>query len=217
MLNTLDLFDLEHTIASDFLSKYSYPWLALPHIKEAIIALGETLGDEYEEIKPQAWVHKSVKIAPTAFLGAPLIISADTEIRQAAFIRGSAIIGKNCVIGNSVEIKNAIIFDNVQVPHFNYVGDSILGYKAHMGGGSITSNIKSDKTLITIRGNEPLYTEMKKIGAMVGDYVEIGCNAVLNPGTIVGRNTTIYPLSCVRGVIPENSIFKHDGTIITKK
>ena len=167
---------------------------------------------------PQVWAHKTAKIAPTAFIGAPCIIGAETEVRHCAFIRGSALVGSNCVVGNSVELKNVIIFDNVQVPHFNYVGDSILGYRSHMGAGSVTSNVKSDKTLVVVKnGEERMETGLKKFGAMLGDYVEVGCNSVLNPGTIIGRNSNIYPTSCVRGVVPEKSIWKTGGVIVRKE
>ncbi|MDE5772556.1 MAG: UDP-N-acetylglucosamine pyrophosphorylase [Ruminococcus sp.] len=214
-----DLYDLSHTASADYLSKFTYPWEALKGISEFIIELGKTLPrDEYDNPFENVWIHKTANVYPTAYIGSPCIIGAETEVRHCAFIRGSALVGKNCVIGNSVELKNVIIFDNVQTPHYNYVGDSILGYKSHMGAGSITSNVKSDKTNVVIKsGSETLETGIKKIGAMVGDYVEVGCNSVLNPGTIVGRNSNIYPTSCVRGVIPENSIYKKDDTIISKK
>ena len=176
----------------------------------------KSLGDEYVETSPQVFVHKEATIFPTAYLGAPCIIGKGTEVRHGAFIRGSALVGENCVVGNSVELKNVILFDNVQVPHYNYVGDSILGYKSHMGAGSITSNVKSDKKNIIIHGEVEMETGIKKIGAMLGDNVEVGCNSVLNPGTIIGPNSNVYPLSCVRGVIPANSIRKHDGTIVQK-
>ena len=217
-MKTLELWDLTHTMAADFLSAFTFPWEALSGIQNLILELGTTLGKEYTEVSPQVWVHNTATIAPTAYLGAPCIIGEGTEVRHGAFIRGSALVGCNCVVGNSVELKNVILFDNVQVPHYNYVGDSILGYKAHMGAGSITSNVKSDKTLVTIKdGTNLLETGRKKVGAMLGDFVEVGCNSVLNPGTIVGRGSQIYPLSCVRGVIPENSIFKTDGIIVKKE
>ncbi|MDE5619995.1 MAG: UDP-N-acetylglucosamine pyrophosphorylase [Ruminococcus sp.] len=214
-----DLYDLSHTASADYLSKFTYPWEALKGISEFIIALGKNLPrDEYDNPFENVWIHKMANVYPTAYIGSPCIIGAETEVRHGAFIRGSALVGKNCVIGNSVELKNVIIFDNVQTPHYNYVGDSILGYKSHMGAGSITSNVKSDKTNVVIKSDsETLETGIKKIGAMVGDYVEVGCNSVLNPGTVVGRNSNIYPTSCVRGVIPENSIYKKDDTIISKK
>jgi NDP-sugar pyrophosphorylase family protein len=212
-----DLYDLSHTLAGDYLKSFEYPWQALGGIKDFILSLGKTLGDDYIEVSSNVWVHKSAKVAPTAYLGAPCIIGAGTEVRHCAFIRGSALVGENCVVGNSVELKNVILFDNVQTPHYNYVGDSILGYKSHMGAGSITSNVKSDKTnVVVVNGSERVATGLKKMGAMLGDYVEVGCNSVLNPGTIIGRHTNIYPLSCVRGVIPENSIFKTGGVVVKK-
>ena len=218
MLKTADLFDLNHTLAASLLGRCQYPYEALPQIREEIIALGAALGEDYQEITPQVWVHRSAQIAPTAYLGAPCIIGPGTEVRHCAFIRGSALVGENCVVGNSVELKNVILFDAVQVPHYNYVGDSILGYKAHMGAGSLTSNIKSDKTPVVLRdGDESLPTGMKKIGAMLGDFVEVGCNSVLNPGTLVGRHSNIYPLSCVRGTVPERSIYKTGGVIVAKE
>ena len=218
MLKTTDLFDLNHTIAGDYLAAFEYPWQALPGIKNRILELGPTLGEDFTEIAPTVWVHKTVTIAPTASITGPCIIGANTEVRQCAFIRSSALVGENCVVGNSVELKNVILFDNVQVPHFNYVGDSILGYKSHLGGGAVTSNVKSDKTLVTVKnGNEKIETGLKKFGAMVGDFVEVGCNAVLNPGTVVGRNSNVYPTSCVRGVVPEKAIWKNDGTVVKKK
>lgn len=210
------LYDLEHTLAKDYLSGFTYPWEALKGIKETILAIGNTLSADYCEVTPQVWVHNTAIISPTAYLGAPCIIGANTEVRHGAFIRGSALVGDGCVVGNSVELKNVILFDGVQVPHYNYVGDSILGYKSHMGAGSITSNVKSDKSLVIIHGHEPISTGIKKVGAMLGDFVEVGCNSVLNPGTIIGRHSNIYPLSCVRGVIPENCIRKNDGSIVKK-
>ena len=217
MYKTADLFDLSHTAAGEYLSGYEYPWQALKGIKELIVTLGAGLGEDYREISPQVWVHETAAVAPTAYLGAPCIIGAGTEVRHCAFIRGSALVGENCVVGNSVELKNVILFDNVQVPHYNYVGDSILGYKAHMGAGSVTSNVKSDKTLVVVKnGDEKMETGLKKFGAMVGDFVEVGCNSVLNPGTVVGRNSNIYPLSSVRGTVPEGSIYKATGVIVSK-
>lgn len=205
----LDLFDLSHTIAADYLRQFEYPWEALDGISQLIISLGNGLSpEEYDHPQPQVWVHHTAKVMPSAYLGAPCIIGPNTEVRHGAFIRGSALVGEGCVVGNSVELKNVILFDGVQVPHYNYVGDSILGYKSHMGAGSITSNVKSDKTLVVIKGDELLETGRKKVGAMLGDFVEVGCNSVLNPGTILGRHTSVYPTSCVRGVIPEGSIYK---------
>ena len=212
-----EMYDLSHTLAGDYLKRFQYPWEALKGIKDMIISLGETLGEDYTQVSPQVWVHNTAKVAPTAYLGAPCIIGANTEVRHCAFVRGSALVGENCVVGNSVELKNVILFDNVQTPHYNYVGDSILGYKSHMGAGSITSNVKSDKTLVVIKGEPPIPTGLKKVGAMLGDFVEVGCNSVLNPGTVIGRNSNVYPLSCVRGVVPANSIYKTGGVIVTKK
>ena len=220
MYKIKDLYDLNHTLAKEYLSHYEYPWQALKGIKELIIELGQTLGDEYQEISEHVWIHKDANIFKSAYIGAPCIIGPGTEIRHGAFIRGSALVGQNCVVGNSVELKNVIIFDNVQVPHYNYVGDSILGYKSHMGAGSITSNVKSDKTLVVVKDrlhNESIETGLKKMGAMLGDYVEVGCNSVLNPGTVIGRHSNIYPLSRVRGVIPADSIFKDKDNVVLKK
>ena len=217
MLKTKELFDLNHTLAADYLAGFEYPWQALKGIQELILTLGATLGDDYNEVAPTVWVHKTATVFPSAYLGAPCIIGAGTEVRHCAFIRGSALVGDGCVVGNSVELKNVILFDGVQVPHYNYVGDSILGYKSHMGAGSVTSNVKSDKTLVSVkRGAAKLDTGLKKFGAMVGDFVEIGCNSVLNPGTVVGRNSNVYPTSCVRGTIPEGHIWKNDGTVVKK-
>lgn len=217
MLKTAELYDFTHSLAGAYLSRWEYPWQALTGIKELILTLGQTLGEDYSEISPQVWVHKTAKVAPTAFLGGPCIIGAGTEVRHCAFIRGSALVGENCVVGNSVELKNVILFDNVQVPHYNYVGDSILGYRSHMGAGSLTSNVKSDKTLVVVKdGVEQIPTGLKKMGAMLGDFVEVGCNSVLNPGTVIGRHTNIYPTSCVRGVIPADSIFKTGGVVVKK-
>ena len=218
MYTVNDLYDLNHSIAGSYLAGFSYHWEALDGIKELILRLGSTLGDDYAQPAPQVWVHKTAVVAPTAYLGAPCIIGPGTEVRHCAFIRGSALVGENCVVGNSVELTNVILFDNVQVPHYNYVGDSILGYRSHMGAGSLTSNVKSDKTLVVIkRKDEAIPTGRKKVGAMVGDFVEVGCNSVLNPGTVIGRHSNIYPTSCVRGVVPENSIFKTGGIVVTKK
>ena len=217
MLKTADLYDFNHSLAGQYLAGFEYPWQALKGIKDLILSLGSDLGDDYVEVAPTVWVHKTAVIAPTAFLGAPSIIGPGTEVRHCAFIRGSALVGENCVVGNSVELKNVILFDSVQVPHFNYVGDSILGYKSHMGAGSVTSNVKSDKSPVVVKSTgEQIPTGLKKFGAMLGDYVEVGCNSVLNPGTVIGRNSNVYPTSCVRGVIPEGSIWKNDGTLVKK-
>ena len=218
MYTVKDLYDLTHSMAGQYLEGFAYPWEALKGIGDMIRSLGKTLnGEEFTEIAPEVWVHKTAKIAPTAYLGAPAIIGAGTEVRHCAFIRSSALVGENCVVGNSVELKNVILFDNVQVPHYNYVGDSILGYKSHMGAGSLTSNVKSDKSPVTVRIGEGIPTGLKKVGAMVGDLVEIGCNSVLNPGTVIGRNSNVYPLSSVRGVVPANSIYKAANNIAKKK
>ena len=213
-----DLFDLTHTLAGDYLARFTYPWEALAGISNLILTLGPALGADYESPAPDVWVHKTARVAPTAFLGGPCIIGPDTEVRHGAFIRGSALVGAGCVVGNSVELKNVILFDGVQTPHYNYVGDSILGYKAHMGAGSITSNVKSDKTLVVVRcGAERAETGRKKVGAMLGDHVEIGCNSVLNPGTVVGRSSRVYPLSSVRGTVPADSIYKRGGDIAAQR
>ncbi|MBD5134309.1 MAG: UDP-N-acetylglucosamine pyrophosphorylase [Clostridiales bacterium] len=217
-LNTTGLFDLRHSQAGEYLARFEYPWQALDGIKELILALGPALGEDYEERAPQVWVHKTATVASTAFLGAPCVIGPDTEVRHCAFIRGSALVGANCVVGNSVELKNVILFDNVQTPHYNYVGDSILGYKSHMGAGSITSNVKSDKTPVVVKNEgEAMETGRKKFGAMLGDFVEVGCNSVLNPGTVIGPRSNIYPVSCVRGVVPADSIYKTGGVIVPKR
>ena len=212
------LYDLNETIAAELFEGKTYPWEVLPLIKEFIVRLGNTLDPgEYDRVGDDIWVAKSASIAPTAAINGPCIIGKDAEIRQCAFIRGSAIVGEGAVVGNSTELKNVILFNKVQVPHYNYVGDSILGYKAHMGAGSITSNVKSDKKLVVIHGEDyQIETGLKKVGAMLGDCVEVGCNSVLNPGTVVGRGTNIYPLSSVRGVVPENSIFKNRQEIVKK-
>ena len=213
-----NLFSLDESIAKDLLIKYTYPWEVLPHISEFILELGKKLPkDEYKKIGEDVWIHKSAKVFESAYIHGPAIICKDAEIRHCAFIRGNAILGEGAVIGNSTELKNVIIFNKCEVPHYNYVGDSILGYRAHMGAGSITSNIKSDRKLVVIKdGDEKIETGLKKIGAMLGDLVEVGCGSVLNPGTIIGKNTNIYPLSSVRGVIPENSIYKKKNDIVTK-
>ena len=214
-----ELYDLSQTIAGEYLARFTYPWEALDGIKNYIRELGPTLDpDRYEKRGEDVWVAKSATVAPTAYLNGPLIIDEEAEIRHCAFIRGSAIIGKGSVVGNSTEIKNDIIFNSVQVPHYNYVGDSILGYTSHMGAGSITSNVKSDKSLVVVKDDtEEIATGRKKFGAMLGDYVEVGCNSVLNPGTVIGRHSNIYPLSSVRGVVPADSIYKKRGDVVTKK
>ena len=209
----------EHTMAWEYLSGFTYPWEALDGLKQFILDLGKTLPkDVYDEISEGVWVAKSATVAPTAFIGAPAIIGENTEIRQCAFIRGSALVGKGCVVGNSVELKNCILFDGVQVPHFNYVGDSVLGYLSHMGAGAVTSNVKSDKTPVSVRvEGEALPTGRKKFGAMLGDHVEVGCNSVLNPGTVIGDHSNVYPLSCVRGYVPRNSIYKSKDAVVEKR
>ena len=219
MYKIKDLYDLNETIAAELFEGKEYPWEVLADIGDFILKLGDKLPkDEFTKKGDNIWIHKSVTIAPTATLNGPLIIDEGTEVRPGAFIRGKAFVGKNCVVGNSTELKNVVLFNTVQVPHYNYVGDSILGTHSHMGAGSITSNVKSDKTLVVVKdGDERIETGLKKFGAMLGDYVEVGCNSVLNPGTMIGRHTNVYPLSCVRGVIPENSIFKNKDEIVSKK
>ncbi len=217
-----NLYNLDETIAGEYLSQFTYPWEALAGISDFIKKIGLTLDTEkFEQLGEDIWVAKSATVAPTAYLNGPLIIDEEAEIRHCAFIRGSAIVGKGSVVGNSTELKNDIIFNNVQVPHYNYVGDSILGYRSHMGAGSITSNVKSDKTLVVVKDSydtkEEIETGRKKFGAMLGDFVEVGCNSVLNPGTVIGRHTNIYPLSRVRGVIPADSIFKDKDNVVLKK
>ena len=217
MVTINDLYDLTHTRAAAYLQSYTYPWEALKGISALIEELGKELpGDEFLQVQDRVWVHRTAKVAPTAYLGAPCIIGANTEVRHGAFIRGSALVGDGCVVGNSVELKNVILFDGVQVPHYNYVGDSILGYKAHMGAGSLTSNVKSDKTLVTIHTEQPIETGIKKVGAMLGDHVEVGCNSVLNPGTVIGRRASVYPGSSVRGVVPADCIYKDKDNIIKR-
>ena len=213
-----ELYDLTHTLAADYLRGFTYPWEALGGIRAMILELGPKLDPEqYAEVSPQVWVHRTATVAPTAYLGAPCIIGAGTEVRHCAFVRGSALVGENCVVGNSVELKNVILFDNVQTPHYNYVGDSILGYRSHMGAGSITSNVKSDKTLVTVKyQGEKITTGLKKFGAILGDCVEVGCNSVLNPGSVICPNSNIYPLSMVRGVVPPKSIYKTASEIAEK-
>ena len=214
----VNMYDLNETIAKEYMETAEYPWELLDGLSDYIKRLGATLDPEkYEKRGEDVWVAKNAKVAPTAFLGSPLIIDEEAEVRHCAFIRGSAIVGKGAVVGNSTELKNVILFNKVQVPHYNYVGDSVLGYKAHMGAGSITSNVKSDKKLVVVKGaDEQIETGLKKFGAMLGDEVEVGCNSVLNPGTVVGRNSNIYPLSCVRGVIPSGHIFKNAKEIVEK-
>ena len=213
-----NLYNLEETIAGKLFEGAEYPWEVLPKISAFIVELGNTLSSEdYEKRGENVWVAKSAKVAPTAYINGPAIIGKDAEIRHCAFIRGNAIVGEGAVVGNSTELKNVVLFNKVQVPHYNYVGDSILGYRAHMGAGSITSNVKSDKTLVVVKDTEEqIATGLKKFGAMLGDCVDVGCNSVLNPGTVVGRNSQIYPTSCVRGVIHENSIYKKQGEIAEK-
>lgn len=213
-----NLYNLDETIAKDIFDGVTYPWEVLPKIEEFIINLGKTLDkDEYEEKGENIWIAKSAKVAPTAYIAGPAIIGKNAEIRHCAFIRGKAIVGEGAVVGNSTELKNVILFNKVQVPHYNYVGDSILGYKSHMGAGSITSNVKSDKKLVIVKnGKEQIETGLKKFGAMLGDEVEVGCGSVLNPGTIVGKHTNIYPLSSVRGVVTEHSIYKNKNEIVEK-
>lgn len=214
-----NLYQLEETIAADLMTQAEYPWELLPKISKFILELGAKLPkDRFTEVKEHVWVANSATIAPTAFINGPAIIDEEAEVRHCAFIRGNAIVGKGAVVGNSTELKNVILFNKVQVPHYNYVGDSILGYKAHMGAGSITSNVKSDKTLVVVKnGDERVETGLKKFGAMLGDHVEVGCNSVLNPGTVIGRNSNVYPTSMVRGCIPEGSIYKKQGEIPLKQ
>ena len=214
-----DMYSLEETIALDLLEKFEYPWEVLPHIKEYIIKLGNSLPEDiYDKKGDDIWIAKSAKVFDSAYIGGPCIIDEEAEVRHCAFIRGSAIVGKRAVVGNSTELKNVILFNKVQVPHYKYVGDSILGYMSHMGAGSITSNVKSDKTLVVIKnGEELIETGIKKVGAMLADNVEVGCNSVLNPGTVICTDTNIYPTSCVRGVIPPHSIYKEKGVIDPKR
>ena len=214
-----NLYNLEETIAKELLEKHDYPWEVLPEISDFIIELGNKLDEaKYEKVGEDVWIAKSAKVAPTAYIHGPAIIGENAEIRHCAFIRGKAIVGEGAVVGNSTELKNVILFNKVQVPHYNYVGDSILGYKSHMGAGSITSNVKSDKKLVIVKkGKEKIETGLKKFGAMLGDEVEVGCGSVLNPGTVIGKTTNIYPLSSVRGVVPEKSIYKNQNEIVEKK
>ena len=219
MYTITELLDLSKTIAAPLFEGKTYPWEVLGDISDFIVSLGNTLPeDEYEKRGENVWIARDAEVFPSAYIGSPCIIDHGAQVRHCAFIRGSAIVGKNAVVGNSTELKNVVLFDNVQVPHYNYVGDSILGYKAHMGAGSITSNVKSDKTLVTVHiPDAPIETGRKKFGAILGDNVEVGCNSVLNPGTVVGRCSNIYPVSCVRGVVPANSIYKAKDNIVAKK
>ena len=218
-LTVKENYSLDQTIAKDIFNGVTYPWEVLPKISSFILELGATLSeDEYEKRGENVWVAKSAKVAPTAFINGPAIIGKDAEVRHCAFIRGNAIVGEGAVVGNSTELKNVILFNKVQVPHYNYVGDSVLGYKSHMGAGSITSNVKSDKKLVVVKaGEEKIETGRKKFGAMLGDEVEVGCGSVLNPGTVVGNHSNIYPLSSVRGFVPANSIYKKQGEVVTKE
>ena len=218
MVKIEELYDLEKTIAKDLFAGKTYPWEVLPEISDFILKLGETLdAEKFDHPSEGVWIAKSAKVFASAYIGSPCIIDEEAEVRQCAFIRGSAIVGKGAVVGNSTELKNVVLFDKVQVPHYNYVGDSVLGFKAHMGAGSITSNVKSDKTLVVIKepGN-PIETKRKKVGAMLGDNVEIGCNSVLNPGTVIGRGSSVYPTSCVRGVVPAGHIYKDKDNIVKR-
>lgn len=213
-----NLYDLSQTIAKELLENVTYPWESLPKINDFILELGSKLdSSKYEKVGEDVWIAKTATVAPTAYIHGPAIIGENAEIRHCAFIRGKAIVGEGAVVGNSTELKNVILFNKVQVPHYNYVGDSILGYKSHMGAGSITSNVKSDKKLVIVKnGSQTIETGMKKFGAMIGDNVEVGCGSVLNPGTVIGKNSNIYPLSSVRGVVPENSIYKNKNEIVEK-
>ena len=219
MYKTNELFDLSKTRAADLLRECEYPWQALDKIGETILKIGAALSsEEFSHPKEDVWIAKDAVVYPTAWINGPCIIDSGAEVRHGAFIRGNALVGKNCVVGNSVELKNVILFDNVQTPHYNYVGDSILGYKAHMGAGSITSNVKSDKLLVVVKdGAEQVETGRKKVGAMLGDRVEVGCNSVLNPGTVIGPDSNVYPTPCVRGVIPASHVYKDKDHIIAKK
>ena len=219
MIKIKDMYSLDETIAADLFKDKDYPWEVLKSIGDFIVSLGEKLSpDEYDKRGDNVWIAKDAKVFDSAYINGPCIIDHEAEVRQCAFIRGNAIVGKNCVVGNSTELKNVVLFNNVQVPHYNYVGDSVLGFKSHMGAGSITSNVKSDKTLVTVKcGDEKIETGLKKFGAMLGDHVEVGCNSVLNPGTVVGSNSNIYPLSMVRGVVPSDSIYKKADDIVRKE
>jgi NDP-sugar pyrophosphorylase family protein len=218
MYKTADLLDLEHTIAAELFRDKTYPWEVLPEIKAFILKLGAALPeDEFDHPSEDVWIAKDAKVFPSAYIGGPCIIDHEAEVRHCAFIRGSAIVGKGCVVGNSVELKNVVLFDKVQTPHYNYVGDSVLGYKSHMGAGSITSNVKSDKTLVVVKGDVEIATGLKKFGAILGDFVEVGCNSVLNPGSILGRRVSVYPTSSVRGVVPEGCIYKSASDIVRRE
>ena len=218
MYKIAEMLDLEHTIAAELFSGKTYAWEVLPEIKAFILKLGPTLPEsEFDHPAEDVWIAKDAKVFPSAYIGGPCIIDHEAEVRHCAFIRGSAIVGKGCVVGNSVELKNVVLFDKVQTPHYNYVGDSVLGYKAHMGAGSITSNVKSDKTLVVVKGDVNIETGLKKFGAILGDNVEVGCNSVLNPGSVIGRRASIYPTSSVRGVVPEDSIYKAKDNIVKRK
>ncbi|MDD4112127.1 MAG: UDP-N-acetylglucosamine pyrophosphorylase [Herbinix sp.] len=218
-LKIIELLDLNETIACDILGSCTYPWEVLPQIGKEILRIGSTLSEEdYDKVGEDVWIAKSARVALSASISGPTIIDKNAEVRHGAYIRGNAIVGKGAVVGNSTEVKNSILFNKAQVPHFNYVGDSVLGYRSHMGAGCITSNVKSDKTLVKVRfGEDRIETGLKKFGAILGDNVEVGCNSVLNPGTVVGRNANIYPLSMVRGVIPAGSIYKKVGEIVSKR
>ena len=218
MYKIADLLDLEHTIAAELFRDKTYPWEVLPEIKAFILKLGATLPeDEFDHPSEDVWIAKDAKVFPSAYIGGPCIIDHEAEVRHCAFIRGSAIVGKGCVVGNSVELKNVVLFDKVQTPHYNYVGDSVLGYKSHMGAGSITSNVKSDKTLVVVKGDVNIETGLKKFGAILGDNVEVGCNSVLNPGSVLGRRVSVYPTSSVRGVVPEGCIYKSASDIVRRE
>ena len=218
LLRAERLFDMNRSIAAAIFEGKGYPWEVLPEIGEFVVRLGQSLSeDEYERAGKDIWIARDAAVAPTVSITGPVIIDHEAELRHCAFIRGKAVIGKNCVVGNSVEIKNAILFDNAQVPHFNYVGDSVLGYRAHMGAGAVTSNVKSDKSLVTVRTDDRIIaTNLRKFGAMLGDHVEVGCNSVLCPGAVIGRCTTVYPTSCVRGFVPEHSVYKGADRIVPK-
>lgn len=218
-MKTKELYNLDHTLARPLLEKYEYPWEALSEIKSFIIGLGKTLDrDRFDEISENVWIAKSATVFPSAYIAPPCIIGENTEVRHCAFIRGSVLVGDNCVVGNSTEVKNAIIFDNVDIPHYNYVGDSVLGFKSHLGAGAVTSNIKSDRTPVTVKTDDGrVETGLIKFGAMVGDHTEVGCNSVLCPGTVLGKNCTVYPLSRVRGYVKENRIFKGEGNVVEKQ